>query len=453
MNMFMPHRTAALLVAATALAMVPGAAAQTPVPARSDAAVVRLSVNDAINLALKVSHRVGEVEAHEDAAKANTSGRAAAGNPVLSLLAGYTRTNHVEEFAMPIAGKGLVVIYPDVPDNWRTRADVQWPVYTSGRVGAATKAAELEQQASNKDVSTAKADLRLDATRAYWSLVTATAVVRVAEDALALVEAHLHDVQALRSAGIAAPNDVLTADARASRQRVLLIEARNNRDVADADLRRVTGIGAAERIELTDALEAPARDFGAVDGLLAEAKKARPERQALQLRVDSLGQQRTAAAAGTKPVVAVGAGVDYANPNPRIFPRSPEWNESWDVGFNVTWPLWDGGRTKADVAQVGASQRAIVERLGEFDTQLEFEVRQRQLDLAASVASIPAATEQVASAAEARRVVTERFKAGLASNTDVLDAQQDLVVAELERTQALAAVRLAEARLDRALGR
>ena len=445
-------RTAALAAAAW-LALAPGAMAQTPAAAQGEAPVIRLNVSDAIGLALKVSHRVGEVEAREDAAKASVSGRSAAGNPVVSLLAGYTRTNHVEAFAVPVTGKGLVAIYPDVPDNWRTRADVQWPVYTSGRVSAATKAADLERQATNRDVSTAKADIRLDATRGYWNLVLANAVLRVTEDALALVEAHLRDVRALRAAGIAAPNDVLTVQARRSRQQVLLIEARNNRDVAEADLRRATGIDRAARIELTDVLEAPARDAGAFDRLLAEARKARPERQALQLRVDAFGQQRTVAAAGTKPVVAVGAGVDYARPNPRIFPRAADWNETWDVGFNVTWPIWDGGRTKADVAQVSASQRAVVERLAEFDTELEFDVRQRQLDLSAAAASIQAATEEVASAAEARRVVTERFKSGLASNTDVLDAQQELVVAQLQRTQSLAAVRMAEARLDRALGR
>jgi len=453
MNILMHHRTAALLVVATTLAIPPGASAQPPAATRADAPAIRLTVNTTIDLALKASHRVSEVQARADVAQANVSARSSADNPVVSLLAGYTRTNHVEAFAMPIAGKGLVVIYPDVPDNWRTRADLQWPVYTFGRVGSATKAAELEHEATGKDVSTAKADIRLDATRSYWNLVMAGAVVRVAEDALALVGAHLHDVKALRAAGIAAPNDVLTAEAREARQRVLLIQARNNRDVAEADLRRVTGIEAAQKIDLIDALEAPARDIGAFDALLAEAKKTRPERQALQLRADAFGQQQKSAAAMTKPVLSVGGGVDYARPNNRIFPRSSEWNESWDVGFNVSWPLWDGGRTKADVAQVSASQRAVVERLAEFDAVLEFEVHQRQLDLAAAAASIQAATEEVASAAEARRVVTERFKSGLASNTDVLDAQQNLVVAQLERTQSLAAVRLAEARFDRTLGR
>jgi outer membrane protein len=108
---------------------------------------------------------------------------------------------------------------------------------------------------------------------------------------------------------------------------------------------------------------------------------------------------------------------------------------------------------KADVAQVAANKRAVDERLADFDTNLAFEVRQRRLDLEAARASIVATGEEVAAAAEARRVVAERFKAGLVSNTEVLDAQQALLVAELERTRSRAAVRLAQARLDRAVGR
>ena len=57
------------------------------------------------------------------------------------------------------------------------------------------------------------------------------------------------------------------------------------------------------------------------------------------------------------------------------------------------------------------------------------------------------------SAAEARRVVDERFRAGVATSTDVLDAQVELLAAELDYTRAIANSRLAEARLTRVLGR
>ena len=81
------------------------------------------------------------------------------------------------------------------------------------------------------------------------------------------------------------------------------------------------------------------------------------------------------------------------------------------------------------------------------------EVRQRQLDLESARAQVTPAGDAVKSAVEARRVVQERFAAGVATNTDLLDAQQDQLQAELERTRALANVRLAEARLARALGK
>jgi outer membrane protein TolC len=277
--------------------------------------------------------------------------------------------------------------------------------------------------------------------------------VRVVEEALTLVEAHLRDVKNMRDVGLLAPNDVLSVEARRSRQQVQLIEARNMRNVAEADLRRVTGLAPDVAITIDAVLEGPLADLPTYDQLLADAHAGRSERQALQARVAAIGERRTAVAAGLKPTIAVAAGFDYARPNPRIFPRAAEWNDSWDVGVNVAWPLWDGGRVKADVAEVAANRRAVEQRLAEFDSVLDFEVKQRRLDLEAAREAIRAATDEVASAAEAARVVSERFKAGLVTNTEVLDAQQALLVAQFDRTRALAAARLADARLDRALGR
>jgi outer membrane protein TolC len=49
-------------------------------------------------------------------------------------------------------------------------------------------------------------------------------------------------------------------------------------------------------------------------------------------------------------------------------------------------------------------------------------------------------------------VVEERFRAGVATSTEVLDAQVALLEAELERTQLNAGLRLSEARLLHVLG-
>jgi OMF family outer membrane factor len=123
------------------------------------------------------------------------------------------------------------------------------------------------------------------------------------------------------------------------------------------------------------------------------------------------------------------------------------------VSVNASWTLWDGGRTRAERAEAAAVGKAAEARLADFDRLVTFEVRQRQLELDSSRAAITAAADGIRAATEARRVLAERFSAGVATNTEVLDAQSAVLLAELDRTRALAGARMAEARLARAVGR
>jgi outer membrane protein TolC len=119
----------------------------------------------------------------------------------------------------------------------------------------------------------------------------------------------------------------------------------------------------------------------------------------------------------------------------------------------VSWSLWDGGRTSAEVAHASSLSIAARRRLAEFDSVLGVEVRQRALEIDSGRAAVAAATDAVRAATEAHRVVTERYRAGVITQTEVLDAEAVLLQAELDRTRALAAIRLAEARLARAVGK
>jgi outer membrane protein len=414
---------------------------------------LQLTLDEAIRRGLDASHRLAEAAARADAASAVVNQRHAGALPQLSAQVGYLRTNHVLPFAVPLADSpARIVIYPDVPDNYRTRLDLQWSIYSGGRVDALERAARSEAGASEDDVATARSDLRLEITRAYWAFVTATESQRVVGESLNRMGAHLQNIRNQLDVGLVPPNDVLSVEAQVSRQRMLAVQARVARDVTEAELARLIG-APGERIEAVAPLEVSERAAIPLGALVEEARQHRPERAALVKRIAALEERRLAAVAGTKPVVAVGGGVDYANPNPRIFPRVDLWQRSWDAGVSAVWPLFDGGRARAEIAEAAASGRAMQSRLAEFDSVLALEIQQRMSELEASRASIEAATDAVRSATEARRVVVERFAAGVAVSVDVLDAQVALLQADLDRTQAIANARLAEGRLERALGK
>jgi len=438
-----------VIAAALLLIALPAAAVAQP----ETIGAVPLTLDDAVRRGLETSHRLAEAIARGEAAGAAADQRHAAQLPQVAAQAGYTRTNHVQEFGVLLPNNQLRIIYPDIPDNYRTRLDVQWPLYTGGRLAAFERAARIEAAALSNELDAARADLRLEITRAYWALLTATETVRVVDESLVRTRAHLLDARNQLEAGLAAPNDVLTAEAQESRQRMLSIQARANRDVAEAELGRLAGVQPGTPVQPVTTLDPPSAVTADLASLVETARQSRPERAALLKRVESATDRGKAAAAATRPTVGVGGGFDFARPNPRIFPRHEDWAESWDAGINVNWPLFDGGRTRAEVAEASASARAAQARLAEFDAVLAVELRQRVSEIESGRAAIAAAADAVRAATEARRVAGERFAAGVASSTDVLDAQVAMLQAALDRTQAVANARLAEARLNRALGR
>ena len=417
--------------------------------------VVRLTLADAINRGFETSHRLAEARAREAGARAAARGVEVSKLPIVSVSGSYARTNHVEEFAFPQPDGSRLVVYPDLPDNLVTRYGFQWPIYTSGRIGALERAADAEVSAVAADIEAARADLRFEIARAYWAAATAREAVRVLEVSTVRVQAQLNDANQRFKVGLIPPNEVFLLEAQRSREQAQFIEARNLFEGALIDLKRLVGLERGAVIELAEPLEreylSPKQlDTGA---LIKSALDSRPERQALSLRLGGLQARQQAAQTGNRPTVSAFGGVDYGNPNLRHFPRQDKVQRSWDIGVNINWNFVDFGRTNAQVAEAAAAVSATRERIAEFDEVIAADVEQRLLDLQSSEAMVRAAADAIRSAAEARRIVGDRFNAGVATSTDVLVAQVALLDSELARTRALAAQRLAEARLERSIGR
>ncbi len=432
------------MAAVLALLHAGTAAAQTP---------LRLTLDEAQAKAVEQSHRVGEARARQQGADAAVVVRSKADVPTLTALGGYTRTNHIDEFGVPQPNGQLRVIYPDIPDNFRTRLELQWPIYTSGRTDALERAARADASAAGADLEAVRLDLRLETARAYWALVTARETVRVLEAALATADRSLADVRSRVDAGLLPPNDVSRSEAQRARQELLLIEARGRVDAVTIDLDRLLGLAEGTPIDTADGLDTPPPTSRSAQALVGEALQQRPELSALAGRTTAAQERIAAIATARKPVVALATGVDWANPNPRIFPRQDKWQESWDLSLNVSWQLFDWGRNAAERTEAQFAVTALTERRADTEQQIRADVRKQVLDLSTTQAALIPARLAVTAAQETQRVVGDRFEAGVATTLDVLDAQLAVLQAELDRTRVLADLRLAEARLARIVGR
>ncbi len=131
----------------------------------------------------------------------------------------------------------------------RSRIDLQWPIYTGGRLSALTRAAGAEAEAVGHDRDAARADLKLEITRSFWAVITARARIRMSCGRPSTERARTsNDVRNQLSVGLVPPSDVLTIEAQHAHQRMLSIEADNIVETTSAEFRRLTGSGSGDAV-------------------------------------------------------------------------------------------------------------------------------------------------------------------------------------------------------------
>jgi outer membrane protein TolC len=461
---------AAILILALSSPQAPG----DPLPAPA-----RLTLAEALSRAREASAHLAELRSLAAAAGAGLTGARAERLPKIDASANYTRQSDVPELRLTLPGLGTETVFPNIPDNYRGHLGLELPLYTSGRIANAVTANARQLTAANQDVQQGRADVEQETATAYWSLVTARDSERVLAESLVDYDAHLKESRDRRDVGMAASNEVLAVQVQREQAELARLQAASSAAVANANLLRLldlppgTGIEPVEPLAEPAPSPPPAGPASPADSappaspaaaaappateppaaLVAAAEAARPEIVALRSRIAAGRANAAATRAGLWPQANLSAGYDYANPNPRILPLEPRWKSSWSVGAVVSLSLFDGGRTAAAAAQIDAQADALGHRLEDLERRVRLEVTQRLLELATARQAAAVAVANLDSAHENVRVARDRYHEGVIPSSELLDAETALLRAGLDRTNALAQVRVALANLERAAGR
>lgn len=426
------------------------ASAQTTAP-------MNLNVDDAVRMGIEHAPRMIEAHAKTEAANQNVRALIALALPSATAQMQYLRWSHVPEFLIPDGAGGLRILYPDIPNNYRGRAEVSAPIYSFGRIKSTVTAAREDVAAAQAGERLVASDVRFEVMRAYWLLATTRENVSVLVQSLARTDAWVADVQSRVDTGLLPPNEVQSAQAQRARQQVRLLQAQNDEALAQLVLARLIGLPAGTAITTATPVDQPlpqAVELEAMsaDDLIARATGQRADHVGLTAQSEGLRQSAKATIANLNPYAIGLAAIEPARPNARFVPPIDAWHTSWTVDLKFVWPFYDGGRAKAQAAALTAQASGVDAQRNDLDSAIALEIRQRLLDLRFGRAQIEASSEGVAAAAEARRVVGERFAAGVALSSEVLDAQVALLEAQLERSRLYAALRLTEAQLIHAVG-
>lgn len=416
---------------------------------------IELDANRAVELALASSDRADAAAARIDAAADRVDAADALRVPVVDLQASASHRSSVPEAAFPasIPDIGGFVLFPNIQDTYRAGVTLRQPLWTGGEISASRQAARQDEQAAEADASRVATDLRYEARTAYWRAVAARSALDAAMAEAERAQQLLDDAKALRSAGMAVRADELGAEARLAAARLKVIDAEAELDNRIAELRSLLGLSDRAELVLSEQGSHLPAAPPELDVVVSEARSQRAEIAALAARRDALASRSTTVAADGRPQISLAAQWDVARPNERYLPLQDQWDTSWSVGVVAGWRVFDGGRTAGQAAALDAQRRALEAELGELERRVELEVETARRTLEASLAADAAASASVAAATAREADSRDRYTAGIATMTEVLDAQSELADAELARVRARAGAWIAEAALRRAVGR
>jgi outer membrane protein TolC len=419
-----------------------------------------LRLNDCIVQALGQNPSIQMSQAKVQAAEARSSEATTVLLPQLKLTGRAAKLNPVDPFGINIQTPSFSFskeIFPSINENYAMRLSLQQPLFTGFKLLKNREMAELNAGAIREDLTKDQSDLVLNVILAYWNLFRAHKVEEVIRQSIEQMSEHLKDVTNLAKQGMATDADVMKVQVQRSDVKVKHIEARNAIRLASMALNSILGNSLDLQVMPSDT---PTIFQGTDVPVLHEdlqilqrrARDHRPELKSMQLRHDMNSAGVTAAKGGWYPQIFLVADYDYAKPNQRIIPPRDQWDGTWDVGVTLQWNIWDWLATHYQTVQAQAALRQTEAGMTQLNDAVTLDVAQEYFNAQTAKEKVDVAYDGMQQAQESCRMTSEKFKNGITSNTDMLDAEIALLQAKLTHTQSVVDCTLALAKLRRAIG-
>jgi outer membrane protein len=302
-----------------------------------------------------------------------------------------------------------------------------------GRTKNLVANSKFQAQAANQNTQATRFDIILGVNQAYFEVLQAKSVVKVAEDTVKARQLLADQVTALAKSQLKSQVDVSFAEVNVSEAKLMLIRAQDAVKRAYADLGRALGEDLPIQYDLAETNHAPP-PAPAPEPLIGEAIQNRPELSGLRLRLEAAKKFETAEKDLSRPtvsVIAVGGALPYLNQDPRLAPNSYE-----GVALNVDIPIFNGHLFSARRNAAHYETLATDQHLRDLQQQVEHDVRSAWITSSTAYQRIPV-TEQLLNQAQAALDLAQgRYNLGLSSIVEITQAQLNLTQAQIENVNA-----------------
>lgn len=341
---------------------------------------------------------------------------------------------------------------PDAPDWSQNYAiDFTQPLYRGGKIKYAIRQADLQRNIAALQTATDQADLKLELLRQYLDLFSLYKQHQVLARNIAESERRLKDIRQMKREGLITNNDVLRSEMQLTDNNLSLLQTENNIRLVSQQLDILLGLDEGLLLRPDTTLLDKVFVLESYDDYVLQAYDADPAMRLLQQQTELARNNIRLTRADNLPNLSLYASNTLARPVSRTL--ADMYNNNWNVGLFLSYSLSSLYQNRHKLRE--ARRNVALQRNAEEQQKqdLRIGIRTAYLKHNEALQRVEALKLSVRQAEENYRIMRNRYLSQLAILTDLLDADNLRLNAELQLTTARTQVIYTYYQLQRAAGR
>ncbi|MBS1572708.1 MAG: TolC family protein, partial [Bacteroidetes bacterium] len=326
-------------------------------------------------------------------------------------------------------------------------ANFSLPLYAGGKINYGIQSSELLMEASKLANEEDKSAIAYNIAQAYNNIYKAQQIIQILQENLKAANERDKTFLNLENNGVIARNDRLKANLQTSDIELKLLEAKNNFDLANINMDLLLGLPENTIINLDSQYISETLNQNTAQFYINQAIENRKTLQANEIQKKAATIGLKAAKADNLPQIALTAGYIAADV-PKILTLYNAANIGIGVQYNLS-NIWKKNTTELNseiqIAKITTNQEALLD-------QIKLEVYRDYNNYILAENRIEVLEKTVIQANENFRITNNKYKNGLETITNLLEADASQIAANINLQNAKADAVLAYKKLEQSTG-
>jgi outer membrane protein len=357
---------------------------------------------------------------------------------------------------LPIYENGLFNTpsqFPVAPTYYKVGADAYFNIYNGGKTTTEINVSKVEDELSRIQKGQSKQEIHYMAAVYFYDVFRNVSYKALLEQDILDREKQLAEINQLYKNGTVLKSDVLRAELRLSKQKMLLTEIENSINIAKQKLNIL--IGRADDAPLNPQIpdqETDAIALKRVDEYFNDAKTSSYKIQISEKEQALAKLKLKNVKSNIMPSLGFFGEYAFAYPQIQFYPYALSIYSNGMMGLKLKIPIssWYTNQHKVKEAEIRVYQQEVEDE--DVKDHIRQEVQENYIRYKESVQRITLAEENIKQATESYRIVQNTYFNQLSLLTDLLDAETQLLQSKFELTTAKVNAKIQYYQLQKAIG-